>query len=130
MLKELARIIQPHGYLIIREHDCRLERSSLTKYLNFIHAIMMIAHIGEFSLDYVPKSNRVLSWYEEKKNIIQYTKSIQYRTRQQWQQLFESVGFDLLATYDYDMRRTSNPQRLFYALYKRNESVIDSSVKI
>ena len=94
---------------------------------------MMIAHIGEFSLEYVVNSSAVLPWIEEKKKIIQYTKSIQYQTRQEWQKKFESVGFDLLATYDYDLNKTTNPQRLFYAVYKRNdkpcEPVIDKPVK-
>lgn len=94
---------------------------------------MMIAHIGEFSLEYLVNSNEILSWSEEKTKIIQYTKSIQYKTRQEWQKQFESVGFDLLATYDYDLNKTTNPQRLFYAVYKRNdklcEPVIDEPVK-
>ena len=119
-LKELARITRRNGYLIIREHDCKLERSLITKYLNFIHAFMMIAHIGEFSLEYRVNSNEILPWSEEKTKIIQYAKSIQYKTRQEWQKQFESVGFDLLATYDYDLNKTTNPQRLFYAVYKRN----------
>lgn len=121
MLKELARIIQFDGYLIIREHDCKLERSILTKYLHFIHAIMIIGHIGEFSNDYLINKNEILTWTEEKKKIIKYTKSIQYKTRQEWQKKFESVGFDLIATFDYDLNKTTNPQRLFYAVYKRND---------
>ncbi|CAF1564454.1 unnamed protein product, partial [Adineta steineri] len=32
-------------------HDCKLERSLITKYLHFIHGIMIIARIGEFSKD-------------------------------------------------------------------------------
>jgi ubiquinone/menaquinone biosynthesis C-methylase UbiE len=119
ILKELARIIQPDGYLIIREHDCKLERSILTKYLHFIHAIMIIGRIGEFSNDYLVNKNEVLTWFEQKKKIIKYTKSIQYKTRQEWQNKFESIGFNLLATFDYDLNKTTNPQRLFYAVYKR-----------
>ncbi len=127
-MKELARIIQPNGYLIIREHDCKLERSILTKYLHFIHAIMIIGRIGEFSNDYFVNKNEILTWFEQKKKIIKYTKSIQYKTRQEWQNQFETVGFNLLATFDYDLNKTTNPQRLFYAVYKRNEPVIDKTV--
>jgi hypothetical protein len=54
---------------------------------------------------------------------MKYTKSIQYKTRQEWQKQLESVGFDLLATFDYDLNKTTNPQRLFYAMYKRNEKI-------
>lgn len=118
-MKELARIIQPRGYLIIREHDCKLERSLLTKYLHFIHAVMIIGGIGEFSREYSTNKDQRLSWSEEKKKIIRYTKSIQYRTRQEWQKQFQAIGFDLLATFDYDLNKTSNPQRLFYAVYQR-----------
>ena len=125
MLKELARVITPNGYLIIREHDCKSERSLITKYLNYIHAIMIIARIGEFSMDCTLNLNETKSWLEEKKKIISYSKAIQYQTRQEWQKKFESVGFDLLATYDYDSKKSNNPQRLFYALYKR----MDPSIK-
>ena len=121
ILKELARIIQPNGYLLIREHDCKLERSILTKYLHFIHAIMIIGHIGEFSTDYLGNKNETLVWSEKKNKIIKYTKSIQYKTRKEWQHKLELVGFDLLATFDYDLNKTTNPQQLFYGLYKRKE---------
>lgn len=122
IVRELARILKPNGYLIIREHDCKLERSLDAKYLNFIHAIMMIARIGEFSNDFLSNSEQNLSWDEEKKKIIRYTKSIKYRTRDEWEKKLNSFGFDLLATYDYDRKKSSNPQHLFYALYKRNQS--------
>ena len=125
LFRSLARIIRPSGYLIIREHDCRLERSLGTKYLNFIHAIMMIARIGEFSYEFVGKPMGFVPWSDEKKKIIQYTKSIEYKTREEWQTKFQSVGFDLVATYDYDSSRTGNPQRLFYAMYKRNGKTND-----
>ncbi|UJR33158.1 hypothetical protein I4U23_020615 [Adineta vaga] len=124
ILEELARIIQPNGYLIIREHDCKLERSLLTKYLHFIHGIMIIAHIGEFSTEYLIDKNEKLTWIEQKNKIIKYTKSIQYKTQQEWQNQLEIVGFDHLATFDYDLNKTTNPQRLFYAVYKRREQVI------
>ncbi|CAF1627959.1 unnamed protein product [Rotaria magnacalcarata] len=123
MLNELARIIKPNGYLLIREHDCKLERSVLTKYLHFIHGIMIIGRIGEFSNDYVAHKNEKLTWVEQKKKIVTYTKSIQYKTRQEWQNRLELVGFDLLAIFDYDLNKTTNPQRLFYGLYKRNEKI-------
>ncbi|CAF0744140.1 unnamed protein product [Rotaria sp. Silwood1] len=123
ILKELARIMQPNGYLIIREHDCKLERSVLTKYLHFIHAIMIIGRIGEFSNDYLVNKNEKLTWTEQKKKIIKYTKSIQYKTRQEWQNKLELVGFDLLAIFDYDLNKITNPQRLFYGLYKRNDKI-------
>lgn len=123
ILQELARIIKPNGYLIIREHDCKLERSILTKYLNFIHAIMIIARIGEFSNEYLKDENHFLSWSEQKQKIIKYTKSIQYKTRDEWQKKLESVGFHLLAIFDYDLNKTTNPQQLFYALYKRTEKI-------
>jgi hypothetical protein len=84
---------------------------------------MIIARIGEFSNDYLINKNEVLTWSEQKKKIIKYTKSIQYKTRQEWEKKFQLVGFDLLATFDYDLNKTTNPQRLFYAVYKRNEKI-------
>jgi len=74
--------------------------------------------------------NENVSWSEEKKKIIQYTRAIQYQTRDEWKKKLESIGFELLATYDYDSKKSNNPQRLFYALYKRRQSaVIDPLVK-
>lgn len=122
-LRELARIIEPRGYLIIREHDCKLERSLLSKYLHFVHGIMIIARIGEFSSDYASNPNERTTWAEQKRKIIKYTKSIQYKTRQEWQQELQAVGFDHLATFEYDLNKTTNPQRLFYGVYQRNESM-------
>lgn len=81
---------------------------------------MIIGKIGEFSNDYIKNKHENLSWLEEKKKIIKYTKSIQYKTRDEWEKKFQSVGFDLLATFDYDLNKTTNPQRLFYAVYQRN----------
>ncbi|CAF0943299.1 unnamed protein product [Adineta ricciae] len=127
ILRELARIVQPNGYLIIREHDCKLERSLLTKYLHFIHGIMIIAHIGEFSTEYLIDKNEKLTWIEQKKKIINYTKSIQYKTREEWQKHLENVGFTHLATFDYDLNKTTNPQRLFYAVYQRNHQVTSNT---
>lgn len=121
ILGELSRIVKENGFLLIREHDCRLERSLDTKYLNFVHAIMMIARIGEFSDENLPACEKNLSWPEEKRKIIDYTKSIHYRTRKQWNEKLQSFGFELVATFDYDRKKTKNPQQLFYALYKRTD---------
>lgn len=88
---------------------------------------MIIAQIGEFSNDYLINKNEKLTWLEQKKKIIKYTKSIKYKTRQEWHDKLESVGFNLLAVFDYDLNKTTNPQRLFYALYKRNDKINETS---
>jgi ubiquinone/menaquinone biosynthesis C-methylase UbiE len=130
---ELARILRPGGYLILREHDCKNEHSLSAKYLNFVHAIMMIARVGEFadsptnpnsenqhvlSKDYKHNKN---GWTEQKSNIIEYTKSIHYRTCNEWQHELGNVGFQLLATLYYGANGSSNPQKLFYAVYQLNK---------
>ncbi len=127
----MARILRPGGYLILREHDCGNERSFSAKYLNFVHAIMMITGVGEFANssnnhrstnqhalgDYENDTN---SWTEQKPRIIEYTKSIHYRTCAEWQQELAKVGFHFCATlhYDYGTDGSSNPQRLFYGVYR------------
>lgn len=128
-LKELARILRPGGYLILREHDCSNERSLSAKYLNFVHAIMMIAGVGEFanssnnhnstnqhaSDDYENDTN---NWPEQKPRIIKYIKSIYYRTCDEWKQQLENVGFHFRAALHYGADGASNPQRLFYGVYQ------------
>ena len=130
ILLELARILRPGGYLILREHDCKRERSFTAKYLNFIHAFMMIARVGEFadaSANHLhqnectsnddPESD-TSDWVKQKADVIRYTNSIQYRTRGEWHQELDRVGFRLKAIIDYDINIASNPQEVFYAVYQ------------
>ena len=114
----------------MREHDCKNEYSLSAKYLNFVHAVMMIARVGEFADSSNNRSsqnphalnedyeNNTSNWTEQKANIIEYTKSIHYRTCKEWQQELETVGFRLLATLYYGADGASNPQKLFYAVYQ------------
>ncbi|CAF5113636.1 unnamed protein product, partial [Rotaria sp. Silwood1] len=130
ILAEFVRILRSGGYLIIREHDCKKVHSLTAKYLNFVHAFMMIARVGEFadSRENNLKKDQVESdddsvcytteWKQQKLKIIQYTSSIQYRTRAEWQQKIENAGFRLKATLDYDLKITSNPQALYYAVFQ------------
>ncbi|CAF3911313.1 unnamed protein product [Rotaria sordida] len=132
ILSEFVRILRPSGYLIIREHNCENKRSLTAKYLNFVHAFMMIAHVGEFADDQRNHLNQnevqsdddsvshTIDWKQKKLNIIKYTKSIQYRTRTEWQQEIENVGFHLKATLEYDQSTLKNPQELFYAVFQLN----------
>ena len=116
ILLELVRILRSNGYLILREHDCKTERSLTNKYLNFVHAFMRITKVGEFAH---LKTDVTPDWKSQKAEIIKDTSSIQYRTRQQWQKELENVGFRLLAEWDYS--GSSGPQNLFYAAYQLNK---------
>ena len=123
MLHELVRILRPNGYLIFREHDCRNERSLEAKYLNFVHAFMIIARVGEFAnVSTNDKSDEncesdTINWEQQKTNIIKYTRSIQYRTRDEWHQELKCAGFRHKATVEYDPN-AHNPQALYYAIYQ------------
>lgn len=130
MLSEFVRILRPGGYLLLREHDVKKARSLRVKYLNFIHAFMMIARVGEFADlpdDHLSQEqdesdndsvSNVADWEQLRADIINYTSSIQYRARDEWKQALESVGFRLKATLDYDTKH--NPQALYYAIYQLN----------
>jgi len=132
MLTEFVRILRPGGYLILREHDCKKAQSLRAKYLNFVHAFMMIARVGEFANASANHINQkqdesdedsesdTSNWEQQKFNIIRYTNSIQYRTRDEWQQKLKGVGFRLKATLDYDSNIGANPQVLYYAIYQLN----------
>ncbi|CAF2854312.1 unnamed protein product [Rotaria sp. Silwood2] len=132
ILPEFVRILRPGGYLIMREHDCKKTYSLTAKYLNFIHAFMMIARVGEFAGvrgNHLNQSeiesddnsvNDTTDWVQQKFKIIQYTKSIQYRTRAEWQHKLENAGFRLKATLEYDQSSSANPQKLYYAVFQLN----------
>ncbi|CAF4469057.1 unnamed protein product [Rotaria socialis] len=93
---------------------------------------MMIARVGEFGSiqnnhsehNQVKPNDDLLGdnvdWNQQKLNIIEYTSSIQYRTRAEWQQKLETVGFHLKATLDYDQNSSANPQALYYAVFQLN----------
>ncbi|CAF4682635.1 unnamed protein product, partial [Rotaria sp. Silwood2] len=132
ILPEFVRILRPGGYLIMREHDCKKTYSLTAKYLNFIHAFMMIARVGEFAGvrgNHLNQSeiesddnsvNDTTDWIQQKLKIIQYTKSIQYRTRAEWQHKLENAGFRLKATLEYNQSSSANPQKLYYAVFQLN----------
>lgn len=127
ILSEIVRILRPGGYLILREHDCKKERSLANKYLNFIHAFMMIARVGEFAESCTTYGNNNrnasnesfnrsdINWEQQKIDIISYTNSIQYRARNEWHEELKKVGFCLKGTLDYSEK---NLQELFYAVYQ------------
>jgi SAM-dependent methyltransferase len=129
-LREIVRILRPGGYLIVREHDCKNEHALRAKYLNFVHAIMMIAKVGEFansSSNHNTKNENALhdddennanTWLTQKSSIIEYTRSIHYRTCDEWQKKFECAGFHHCATLYYGADGSNNPQKLFYAVYQ------------
>ncbi|CAF1547440.1 unnamed protein product [Adineta ricciae] len=134
ILVELARIIRPGGYLILREHDCRMERSLLVKYLNFIHAIRMYPFNGAFfdcsgnhhdqrhcELD-VNKISETHAWHQKKADILDHTKSIRYHTRDEWKDHLKRAGFGLHGTLEVDTTKCLNPQNVFYALYQKEHN--------
>ena len=125
VLWELVRILRPGGYLILREHDSEKEHCLTAKYLHFIHAIMMIARVGEFA--HVPpdgdssveQGTGNKHWKEQQKpRIIEYTKTIHYRTHDTWKRQLSQVGFEYRATFDYSVNGSANPQKLFYGVYQ------------
>jgi hypothetical protein len=91
---------------------------------------MMIARVGEFADVPVNHSsqnqdesdddskNNATDWKQQKSDIIKYTNSIQYRARDEWHQELKNAGFHLIATLDYDLNGSNNPQALFYAVYQ------------
>ena len=121
MVEELARILRPGGYLIIREHDCKKERSHRVKYLNFLHGFMMIAEVGEFAAregaETQGNSSRK-AWAEQKQALLEYTHSIEYRTREEWRKELGKGGFVLIGTLDYDETKISNQQALYYDAFQ------------
>ncbi|CAF0763543.1 unnamed protein product [Adineta steineri] len=133
-ITELFRILRSGGYLILREHNCKNDRSLAAKYLNFVHAIMMIARVGEFATslnDLHNENQQVLNrdynniiddWMEQKSHIIEYIKTISYRSCDELREKLENTGFHLLATFFYGASG-SNPQNLFYAVYQLNDKL-------
>jgi hypothetical protein len=124
MLLELARILRPNGFLIIRENDCEQGHSLTAKYLNFIQAIRIMegAHIqfdGRMQSDRdLQKPNTATSndgWEKQKLEVIEQTKLYQYRSRQEWRQELEQCGFHFKASLDY---RGYNLTKLFIDIFQ------------
>lgn len=121
-LKELTRILRKDGYLIIREHDCDNSFSLPTKYLNFVHAIMMIGQVGEFSAASKQSSSaferKRLDWPSQKQEILKYMKTINYRTKEEWNEQMKRFGLEFCSGFTYGTTSSDNPQGLFYAVYQ------------
>lgn len=132
MLAELARILRPKGYLIMREHDCNSERSPRAKYFNFIHAFMIIAGVGEFAHMATERQeasannspNDVHGWKRMKDEILRHTSSIHYRTQNEWQGEMREAGFRLVASFDYG--GANNPQAIFFQVYQLDKNGISN----
>ncbi|CAF2264740.1 unnamed protein product [Rotaria magnacalcarata] len=103
-LSEFVRIIRPNGYLIIREHDCKKERTLQAKYLNFVHAFMMIARVAEF--DSIQNNHSEHNQVKSEDDLLTHT--------------IDSKQ----ATLDYDQNPSTNPQTLYYAVFKHKYQVI------
>ena len=91
---------------------------------------MMIAGVGEFensTRNDVKRNqlNKAADWEEQKWYIIQYAKSIRYRTGKEWQTVLENVGFHHRATLLYGKDGSRNPQHLFYAVYQLEKRILD-----
>jgi ubiquinone/menaquinone biosynthesis C-methylase UbiE len=114
MLRELARILRPNGYLLVREHDVGDRRSQRAKYLNVLHGIMRIARVGEFAhLQAIGNDHR--SWQPIKEEIMEHIRSIQYRARQDWRGQIERCGFKWAHSFEY---MTDHPQVPYIDLFQ------------
>lgn len=89
-LYEIYRLLKPGGMFIIREHDVRSE--IVKKYLDLIHLFNDI----------------------RKNNLNNNTLNIQYRSKDEWNQIILSHGFELNKVVKYSKH---NPQNLYFALY-------------
>ena len=115
MLLELVRILRLNAYLIIREHDCQKEHSLTSKYLNFVHAFMRIAQVGEYA--HQSLANQSNDWKQLKTDILNDTSAIQYRTQKEGNRELRDVGFTLITELD-DIRNQKNPQVLYHTIYQ------------
>lgn len=121
IIRELARILRPKGYLIVREHDCKNERSLRAKYLNFVHAYMLIAGVEESAIapcnlaHSKQQASKGDDWETQKAEILRYTKTMQYRARNEWRQEFKDAGCRLVASVDY---AGLNPQSLYTDVFQ------------
>jgi SAM-dependent methyltransferase len=124
MLLELARILRPNGFLIIRENDCQQANSLTAKYLNFVQAVRIVegVHIkfnGQTPCDSNLRPPNAATpggdWAEQKREVIEQTKLYQYRSRQEWRQELDDCGFRHKASLDY---RDYNLTKLFIDIFQ------------
>ena len=97
-LSELARIIKPGGFLLIREHD---ELNVCTKMLIDIdHSMYEVNENKDFT--------KYLDEYDA-----------YYQSKEKWTEDLSKHGFHYIHQLGYNMRRDYNPTRIYYALYKK-----------
>jgi ubiquinone/menaquinone biosynthesis C-methylase UbiE len=110
-IAEFQRISRPDAIVIIREHDVDpIADPTTARFLNLIHAMMMLNGVGEFTL-------QASDWTSQRQEIVAYMSSIRYRSRSQWDAAFNSAQFQAINYRTYDPQ-IPNPQRLYYAVYR------------
>ena len=96
VISELYRILEPGGYIIIREHDCDS---------NFMKILIDIEHCL-FETVLKDQSDLFVSTYYG-----------EYRSWYEWNKLFENNGF-YYCKRRYNFKTTrNNPTRYYYAMY-------------
>lgn len=96
ILSELYRILEPGGYIIIREHDCDS---------NFMKILIDIEHCIFETILKDQSENFISTYYGE------------YRSGYEWTTLFENNGlYYCKRRYNFKTTR-NNPTRYYYAMY-------------
>lgn len=112
---ELARVATQRGVLIIREHDVDPQKQPLlARFLNLIHAIVILQGIGETG----ERAELQLTgtWEQQKQQLEAYFNTIHYHDQSYWDRLLEAAGFRLIKHSTY---QGANPQKLYYGVYQR-----------
>ncbi len=129
--QEMARVSTPKvGTLIIREHDLDPQKQPIVaRFLNLIHAIVILQGIGETGLpsDQTPRSDPASqespvtvtgSWNQQKQQLEAYFNTIHYHDKAYWDRLLEDAGYHLIKHTSY---QGVNPQKLYYGVYRKAE---------
>jgi len=90
VLKEIFRVLEPGGYLIIREHDCPSKETSVV--FDVIHGLYAMA------------------WSEPREMQDFRTYSALYRTRKEWEKMIIDSGFRRYLTRNFTSKYYSNYQ--------------------
>lgn len=101
-IQEIHRVLAPGGMLIIREHDCDVQKNpGLAMYLDIIHGLYMVSFSNPQETDDFSKQ---LTYY---------------RSLQNWTDMLGSAGFKMLQTMGVHNEKPRGDKQVYYRVYTK-----------
>jgi len=130
MFSEISRVLEPGGYMYIREHDIAKNPAQIIPYLNLFHIIEVLDR-GWKKLSSEIKNNPKLdikrNIKELSKKAISYTETIYYISFHTLETLSNNNG---MVKVNYHTYESPNPQNTYHCLFRRNHFKVNDATKV